>query len=303
MEQKMQRVRISSVHDYNSLFGIGTRHPLVSVVDLKKATKAVNHVVMDYGVYALFLKNGTNCTLKYGRREYDCQEGTVVSFSPGQVVGVDMDTVEIAPDVLGLVFHPDIIFDTPLGANIGKYTFFDYSQMESLHLSQDERQLFVDCLEKIRLETEHPVDRHSASLISSNIQLLLDYLYRFYDRQFITRHRVNSDIIREFEEALRRFFEGGECRKGLATVAYFADKANLSAGYFGDLVKKETGVNAKDFIANYMMRIAKHRLLATDEDIATIAYDLGFQYPQHFTRQFKRITGLSPTEFRETSPN
>ncbi len=182
---------MSSVDDYNKLFGLPTHHPLVTVVDLKQATKAVNHVDIAYGLYALFLKNGTNCTLRYGRREYDYQEGTVVSFAPGQVVGVDMDVVVTAPDVIGLLFHPDLIFDTPLGANIGKYTFFDYTQMEALHLSQEERELFIDCLSKIKKETEHPVDRHSAGLISSNIQLLLDYLFRFYDRQFITRHKVN----------------------------------------------------------------------------------------------------------------
>lgn len=290
---------MSSVDDYNKLFGLPTHHPLVTVVDLKQATKAVNHVDIAYGLYALFLKNGTNCTLRYGRREYDYQEGTVVSFAPGQVVGVDMDVVVTAPDVIGLLFHPDLIFDTPLGANIGKYTFFDYTQMEALHLSQEERELFIDCLSKIKKETEHPVDRHSAGLISSNIQLLLDYLFRFYDRQFITRHKVNSDVVARFEKSLQEYFEGGECREGLPSVAYFADKANLSAGYFGDLIKKETGINAKEFIDNYMVRLAKHRLLSTDDDVAVVAYDLGFQYPQHFSRQFKRITGVSPTEFRQ----
>lgn len=301
MKKIQNKVTLSSVDDYNKLFGIETQHPLVSVVDLKKATKSVNHIVMTYGVYALFLKNGTNCTLKYGRREYDYQEGTVVSFSPGQIVGIDMEVEELAPDVIGLLFHPDLIFDTPLGATIDKYSFFDYSQMEALHLSQEERELFLDCLEKIKRETEHPVDRHSASLISSNIQLLLDYLYRFYDRQFITRHRVNSDVVRKFEKSLQRYFDGEECKNGLPSVAYFADQVNLSPGYFGDLVKKETGVNAKDFIANYIIRIAKHRLLSSSDDVAIIAYDLGFQYPQHFTRLFKRLIGQSPSEFRKTS--
>lgn len=300
---KQNKVTLSSVDDYNKLFGLETRHPLVSVVDLKEATKAVNHIVMTYGVYALFLKNGTQCTLKYGRREYDYQEGTVVSFSPGQVVGVEMEVDEFAPDVIGLLFHPDLIFDTPLGANIGKYSLFDYSQMEALHLSQDERALFLDCLDKIKKETEHTVDRHSAGLISSNIQLLLDYLFRFYDRQFITRHRVNSDVVQRFEDDLRHHFNSGNCRNGLPSVAYFADKASLSAGYFGDLVKKETGVNAKEFIANYIIKLAKHRLLSTNDDVSIIAYDLGFQYPQHFTRQFKRITGMSPKEYRTASSN
>lgn len=293
-----KNVKLDSIDAYNKLYGLRTYHPLVTVIDLKESKQTVNHIRMTYGVYALFLKNGMQCTLKYGRKAYDYQEGTIVSFSPGQIVDVDLVEDEVAPDVVGLMFHPDLIYGTPLGSMINKYSFFEYSQMEALHLSEEERGLFLDCLEKVKQETMHPVDRHSADLISANIQLLLEYLHRFYDRQFITRHKVNSEVLSGFERELRRYFESGASRDGLPTVAYFAEKSNLSAGYFGDLIKKETGQSAKDIITGHLIGIAKQRLASTADDVAVIAYDLGFQYPQHFTRQFKRATGMSPTEYR-----
>lgn len=292
-------VNLDSIDAYNKLYGLPTRHPLVTVIDLKKATRSINHVRMNYGVYALFLKNDTNCTLKYGRRQYDYQEGTVVSFAPGHLIDVDMDRDVLAPDVVGLIFHPDIIYGTPLGDKIGKYSFFDYSQMEALHLSEDERTIFLDCLSKIARELEHPVDHHSADLISANIQLLLEYLHRFYDRQFITRHRVNSEVVSRFERELKEYFDRLPEHEGLPTVAYFAEKVCLTPGYFGDMVKKETGMTAQDIISRHIVGVAKHRLASTGADISEIAYGLGFQYPQHFTRLFKRVAGVSPSRYRE----
>ena len=290
--------KFNSIDAYNKLYGLKTYHPLVSVIDLKQSDRLVNHITFDYGVYALFLKKGTQCTLRYGRETYDYQEGTIVCFSPGQMVEVDNEVDIISPDVLGLVFHPDMIYGTPLGDNIRKYSFFNYSQKEALHLSEDEREIFLDCLEKVRREIEHPVDHHSAALISANIQLLLEYLYRFYDRQFITRHRANNDVVRRFEKELIEYFDRGKAAEGLPSVSYFAEKSNLSAGYFGDLIRKELGKSPKDIISEHLISRAKQRLASTADDISQIAYDLGYQYPQHFTRQFKRITGMSPKEYR-----
>lgn len=296
--EKRKTFKFDSIDAYNKLYGLKTFHPLVSVVDLKESTKIVNHITFDYGVYALFLKNGTQCTLHYGREKYDYQEGTIVTFAPGQIIEVDSEEDIISPDVIALIFHPDLIYGTPLGENIHKYSFFNYSQREALHLSEDERALFLECLDKIKRETIHPIDRHSADLIAANIQLLLEYLYRFYDRQFITRHKVNNDVVRSFEKELSNYFSSGKSVDGLPSVAFFAEKANLSPGYFGDLIKKELGQSAKDIISAHVIARAKQRLASTNDDIAIIAYEMGYQYPQHFTRQFKRLTGMSPKEFR-----
>lgn len=289
--------KLDSIDAYNKLYGMKTLHPLVSVIDLKTATKAVNHILMEYGVYALYLKNGARCSIKYGRRKYDYQEGTIVSFSPGQLIEVDLEEDEFAPDVVGLMFHPDLIYGTALAEKISEFRFFDYSEMESLHLSDYERDKFLHCLDMVREELVHPVDTHSAALLSANIQVLLEYVDRFYDRQFITRHKANSDIVAQFHRELKMHYKAGE-RHTAPTVAHFADRAHLSQGYFSDLVRKETGQTPKEIITRHVVAHAKQLLTKTSDDISQIAYDLGFDYPAHFTRTFKRITGKSPTQFR-----
>lgn len=299
METRPRTIPLYSVEAYNHLYGLETLHPSVAVIDLKKAKNPVNHVLMNYGVYALYLKNGENCTVKYGRASYDYQEGTVVSFAPGQLVGVESESDVIQQDVVGLLFHPDLIFGTPLGEMIGKYTFFDYSQREALHLSEQERKIFMECLERIRQEIEYPIDPYSADIISSHIQTLLDYLNRFYSRQFITRRKVNKGILAAFEKQLKEYYTQGRGREYVPTVAYFAANANLTPGYFGDLIKKETGSAPQELISRYVIMLAKQRLASTDDDVGNIAYDLGFQYPQHFSRLFKRLTDLSPSDYRK----
>ena len=294
----METVNLNSIDAYNKLYGLTTYHPLVTVVDLKEATQVVNNVRMAYGVYAIFLKNSVNCSIKYGRRNYDYQEGTIVSFSPGQIIDVSMEEPEVKPDVIGLMFHPDLIYGTPLAEKIMSFTFFDYSEMESLHLSESEREQFLFCLNQIKHEIEHPVDRHSATLLSASIQLLIEYLHRFYDRQFITRHKVNSEVLKNFERHLKEYFKVGQNTSGLPDVAYFAEKSHLTPGYFSDLIKKETGSTAKDLITLHIIAEAKHRLATDNSDISEIAYALGFEYPAHFTRMFKRVTGQTPSQYR-----
>jgi len=295
----MITVNIDSIDAYHRLYGLPTLHPLVSVVDLSTMQKRLNHIRINYGIYALFLKNGAYCSIKYGRKSYDYQEGSVVSFSPGQVVEVDMpDDAPLSNNVLGLLFHPDLMYGTPLARKISDFRFFDYSQMESLHLSERERKIFTDCLDNIRCELEQPVDGHSASVLAAGIQLLLEYLHRFYDRQFITRHKVNSEVVARFERNLKAYYDGGRTGDNVPSVAEFAAMANLSTGYFSDLVKKETGLAPKDMIMRHLIDVAKHRLAVSSDDVSVIAYDLGFQYPAHFSRAFKRVAGMSPSEFR-----
>ncbi len=292
-------VNLESVDRYNSMYGLETLHPLVSVVDLTKATKIINHTQMNYGVYALFLKQTKSCDLKYGRRSYDYQEGTIVCFAPGQTVRVDMIENEITPEVYGIVFHPDLIRGTSLGKSIKNYTFFSYAVNEALHISNQEKEIVMDCLKKISIELEHAIDKHSKALIAMNIELLLNYCMRFYERQFITRSNANKDALTKFEQLLNEYFLSKlPMQEGLPSVKYFADKICLSSNYFGDMVKKETGKTPQEHIQDKVIEMAKEHIAETDETVSQIAYTLGFQYPQHLCRLFKKRVGCTPNEYR-----
>ena len=291
-------IKIDTVDQYNQLYGLETLHPLVSVVDLTRATQTINHIRLNLGLYVLFLKHTKCGDLKYGKKYYDYQEGTIVTFAPGQVIGVEMKE-GTRPSSVGIVFHPDLIRGTSLGQEIKKYTFFSYEVSEALHVSEEERHIIQDCLDKIRLELEHDIDKHSKLLISKNIELLLDYCMRFYERQFTTRSQVNKDILVRFESLLDDYFlDQNPEKNGLPTVKYFADKVCLSSNYFGDLIKKETGKNAQQYIMLKLIALAKDQILNTNQSVSQIAYSLGFQYAQHFSRLFKKNVGCTPNEYR-----
>lgn len=292
-------INLESVDQYNSLYGLETLHPLVSVVDLTKATRSINHIQINYGLYALFLKQSKSCDLRYGRKSYDYQEGTIVCFAPGQTVGVENLDETVTPAVFGVVFHPDLIRGTSLGKSIKNYTFFSYAVNEALHLSDQERGIVMDCFRKISIELEHAIDKHSKGLIAMNIELLLNYCMRFYERQFITRSHVNKDALTRFEQLLDEYFQSSlPAQEGLPTVKYFADKIYLSANYFGDMVKKETGKTPQEYIQEKVIDLAKEHIVETGETVSQIAYTLGFQYPQHLCRLFKKRVGCTPNEYR-----
>ena len=293
----MEKVYFNSIGTYNKLYGLPTKHPLVATVDLREAANYANHIEMEGEIYSLFLKNAPYCRLKYGRKSYDFEAGTVVSIAPGQRVIVDLATEDISLDAIGIIFHPDLFFGTSLSETIKQFSFFNYSELESLHLSEKEREKFEFYYNIIKEEIEQPIDAHSAAVISTNIQLLLEHLQRFYDRQFTTRHKENSDIVKQFETNLQQYYSG-EYPVTIPSVSFFAEKANLSPSYFSDLIKKETGSTPKDFISLFMMEEAKRQLVETGADISEIAYRLGFEYPAHFTRMFKRLAGMTPKEFR-----
>lgn len=289
---------IETITEYNDSLGIETLHPLVSVIDLSKS-KIIKHSRMTFGFYVVFLKEVKCGNMIYGCNYYDYQEGTVVCVAPGQVVGFEDNGEVFQPKGWALCFHPDIIHGTSLGRVIKDYTFFSYEVNEALHLSARERDVFVNCLGTISHELEHNIDRLSKRLIATNIQLLLDYCLRFYERQFITRTNVNHDILTRFEKLLDEYFADGRAeRDGLPSVKYCAGELFLSPNYFGDLIKKETGKSALDHIQEKVMNLAMERVLDRSQTISQVAYGLGFQYPQHFTRLFKKMSGFTPNEYR-----
>ncbi|MDQ3844522.1 MAG: AraC family transcriptional regulator, partial [Bacteroidota bacterium] len=290
--------RFETINDYNAFNNRETLHPLVSVIDMSKAAprQASN---MYFGFYTVFLKEIKCGDLRYGRHTYDYQEGTLVFIAPGQVVSVDNRGVTYQPKGHALVFHPDLIHGTSLGRHIQDYTFFSYQSNEALHLSERERKIVLDCFSKIEYELEHAIDKHSKRLIVSNIEILLNYCVRFYDRQFITRENVHKGTLEKFEHLLNEYYQTDNPQTiGLPSVAWCASELNLSPSYFGDLIKKETGKTAQDYVQSKVIDVAKERIFDHSKSISQIAYELGFKYPQHFARLFKQRVGQSPNEYR-----
>lgn len=292
-------IRIDTIDQYNKLFGFETLHPLVCIVDLSKAEIWPEHYRFNYGVYCLYVKDAKCGNIRYGRQTYDYQEGSVIGFAPGQIANVDMEK-GIKPSGMGILFHPDLIRGTSLGKEIKRYSFFSYESNEALHLSEQERKIILDSFEKVQMELEHAIDKHSKHLISKNIELLLDYCMRFYDRQFSTRSEANKDVLIQFGHLLDEYLQSDLMREqGVPTVRYFADKICLSPNYFRDLIKKETGKTAQEYIQNKVINLAKEWILGTNKTVSQIAFELGFQYSQHFNRIFKKNVGCTPNEYRK----
>ena len=293
----MQEIYLNSVQDFNDYHGLPTLHPMVSVVHVEN-TEHIKPCTMHYGLYAIYLKETKACKLSYGRTPYDFDEMTVTSFAPGQTV-----MVEPAPDVpfakfSALVFHPDLLNRTPLAKQMSRYDFFDYTSTEALHLSNQEVDIFQGVLNMIEQELHRAIDKHTRELIVSNIELLLNYCLRFYDRQFITREEINHGVVKKFITMLDEYINTQGQKDGLPTVARFADKCCLSTGYFGTLVKTETGRTAKDLINDQILCKAKELLQSESLSVTQISELIGFKYPQHFIRFFKSLTGKTPSQWR-----
>ena len=294
-------IEIKTVAEYNKLMDVKTPHPLVNVVDfstLKPQEKSVISGTFTFGFYSISIKYGNSCELKYGRNNYDYQDGTLVFIAPRQIISVEQQE-EFQPKGFALVFHPDLIRGTSLGQHIKNFTFFSYDVHEALHLSEKELEIVLECFKKIEFELQQSVDKHSKHLIVSNIELFLSYCVRFYDRQFITRDNINSDVLTKFESLLNSYFESENPQKiGIPTVAYIADQLHLSANYFGDLIKKETGKTALEYIQLAIIDAAKEKIHLPGKSVNEIANGLGFKHPQHFSRFFKQHVGYSPNEYR-----
>jgi AraC-like DNA-binding protein len=294
-------LKIDSISYMMRLLGMEeTRHPLIEIVDMDKvrSVDAFNERSWIYGFYMVVFKESWCGELTYGRNMYDYDNGTLLFFSPGQVISMN-GLGASNPTGLMLMFHPELLRSTSLSAKMKNFSFFSYSSNEALHMSEREKNIFRDCMDNISNELEHAIDKHSKSLIVSNVELLLNYCVRFYDRQFITRENVCKDALSQFEALLSEYFASGLVQKnGMPTVKYFASKLNLSTNYFGDLVKRETGHNPQELIQQHVLELAKVRLTTSTDSVNDIAYSLGFEYPQYFSRLFKSKTGQTPLEFR-----
>lgn len=293
-------ISIPSVEDYNEYWGVPTRHPHVNVIEGSRISRPIPNCRKNMGMYVVFLKD-VLCAdyLTYGRQQYDYQVNTLVFTAPGQVFGHPMDGTIYQANGWCLYFSPELLRGTSLGRRMKDYTFFSYATNEALHLSQRERETVIDCFRKIDDEINFGGDRHSDTIIVSAIELFLNYCLRFYDRQFETREKVNKDVLMRFEDLIDGYFTSGKAQQhGTPTVAWCASQLCLSPNYFGDLIKKETGRTASDYIRQKTMELAKDLLNHLDKSIGEIAYLLGYQYPQYFSRAFKKAVGCTPNDYR-----
>ena len=300
-----QSYTIHSITQAHQALGLPKpKHPLVTVVQDREINAAVDFRGMKVlsELYQVVYKQEGCGPIRYGRNSYDYKDGTLIFTSPGQVVGFgDENTTADFESSEGwtLAFHPDLIRKSDLGDKIRQYSFFDYEVNEALHLSEEEKTIIEELLEKIVKEYCQNLDRHSQHLIVSNIQLLLDYCLRFYDRQFYTRTSLNSDVISKFERYLHAYYQTGNAEEtGIPSVSYMASQLNLSPNYLSDLLKKVTGKTAQEHIHLYLIEQAKSSLLNSNFSISEIGYSLGFEYPQHFSKLFKAKTGMSPRVYR-----
>lgn len=287
-----------TIKKYNEMFNNKTLHPLISLVDLSKSNP-LKRTKFTLNFYAVIIKETLCGDLRYGNQYYDYAEGTVVFFGPGQIITNEPEGELHQPYGTALIFHPDLIKGTSLGKQIHEYSFFSYQSHEALHLSEKEKEVVNTCFGNIATEIGQNIDRHSKKLIVANLELLLKYCSRFYDRQFITREHANHGIIEQFEQKLSEYLLSEKLKtNGVPTVSYFANELHLSPNYFGDLIKKETGKTALEYIQLHLIDLAKEKIFDTAKSLSEISYELGFKYPQHFTRFFKQKVGISPNEYR-----
>jgi AraC-like DNA-binding protein len=295
-------IHLQTISDLHKLFNLGNSfHPLVTVLDFSKITEQVEQnskITTDF--YSIMFKNYCKNNIKYGRKTIDFQDGSLICIAPNQVIEIDNE-FEDREDKMGwgLFFHPDLIRSTSLNEKIKDYGFFNYEVSESLHLSDKEKSILFESVQKIQNEIQENIDIHSQQIIVSSIELLLSYCLRFYSRQLITRSQTNKSIVSQIENLLTQYFADNKINEqGLPTVKYLADKVHFSPSYLSDLLKKETGKNAQEQIHFYLIEEAKNLLINSEKNINEIAYNLGFEYPQYFNKLFKKKTGKTPMEYR-----
>jgi len=290
---------IKTISDLHRFYGMpGPQHPLITIIDLSevKRTRTSEEHYYRTDFYTISCKQYDG-VLKYGRSHFDFDQGSLIFAAPHQVIGSSPGSV--IKEGWGLFFHPDLLNTSGLGRKIADYSFFNYDLTEALHISEEESKILQDCLSKIKKEYSQNIDKHTQGLILDNITLLLNYCDRFYDRQFLTRAKVNNDLLQRFENLLKEYFSAENLpENGLPDVKYFASHLNLSPNYLSDLLYRYTGKTTQEYIHLYVVDKAKSLLQGSELTISEIAYKLGFTYPSHFTKVFTSKTGKSPTKFR-----
>ena len=291
-------LKVRNVGDYSRWIGHTDRHPLVSVIDYAEVSP-IRHSLNNYSIYGIFFHDEAEIDLAYGCGKYDYKKGTVICVAPGQIGGKEDNGERVMLTGWALLFHPDLLHGTPLEKAIKNYSFFDYRVNEALHMTDEEHGILTSLMRQIRDELQKRHDELQDSIIVGYIELVLNFCQRFYNRQFITRKLDNSDMLMKFDRLLHDYFDGNmQLSHGLPTVQYCAEKLCMSSNYFGDMIKKTTGDTASNYIRQYIIQRAKNEL-ATGESIARVAYGLGFEYPQHLSRMFKKQTGMTPSDYCE----
>ena len=291
-------LKVNRPSDYSSWVGHTDRHPLVSVIDYAEVSP-IRHSLNDYHVYGIFLRDDEEViSLKYGCGDYDYKKGTLLCVAPGQIGGKEDNGETVSISGWALLFHPDLLHGTRLEKEIRQYSFFDYRINEALHMTDGEKEIIVGILRRLSAEIDNgPKDESQDPIIIGLIGLLLDYCQRFYNRQFQTRRIVNNNILTRFEQLLKEYFSNSlQKEHGLPGIQYCAEALGMSANYLGDVIKKVSGETAGNHIRRIIIQEAKNRL-ASGMSISQTAYDLGFEYPQHFSRMFKKSTGSTPQEY------
>ncbi|MDP4579988.1 MAG: helix-turn-helix transcriptional regulator [Saprospiraceae bacterium] len=295
-------IHLQSIADLHKLFNLGnSQHPLVTVLDFSKVNEhLIKNTKITTDFYSIMFKNYCKNNFKYGRKSIDFQDGNLICIAPDQIIEIDNE-IEDREDKMGwgLFFHPDLIRSTSLNDHLKNYRFFDYDISEALHLSDKEKNVLFECIQKIQIELQENIDVYSQYIIVSTIELLLNYCSRFYGRQMITRSQTNKTIIAQIEIILAAYFSNTKIKDiGLPSVKFLADSVHLTPSYLSDLLRKETGKNAQEHIHSYLIDEAKNLLLNSEKNVSEIAYDLGFEYPQYFNKLFKKKTGKTPMEYR-----
>lgn len=291
-------LKLGTVHQCNCCLGGKTLHPLISVIDLSKAQLSP-HTDIKFGFYTILI-NECKCEAHaYGQQYYDYSDGALFCLTPGETIDREKTKSEFPSKGWILAFHPDLICGTTLGMNIDNYSFFSYQPTEALHLSLREKQTLLDLLNKINQELQRYIDCHSKKIVSTYVELLLDYCTRFYERQFITRCEANKNIIERLDIIIDNYFETEKQQTHeLLSAEYCANLLQLSSDYLCDMLKFETGKHFEEYIQFKRFEIAKKWLLDTDKAVNEISKELGFQSAQYFSRLFKKLTGFSPNDFR-----